>query len=103
MEQTAKALEDYSEGYLSAFNSEMNLDILPSKKIMQEIESSNLSFQDYGLEQSKKIAQSFLLNGDQDFSALINAAQTSLKDLKNLQENTGVDINKYVELYNSKI
>ena len=103
LEQTAKALEEYSEGYLSAFNSEMSLDHLPSEKIMQELESSNLSFQDYGLEQSKKIAQSFFLNGDQDFSALINAAQTSLKDLKNLQENTGVDINKYVELYNSKI
>ena len=103
LEQTAKALEEYSEGYLSAFNSEMSLDLLPSEKIMQEVELSNLSFQDYGLEHSKKIAQSFFLNEDQDFSALINAAQNSLKDLKNLQENTGVDINKYVELYNSKI
>ena len=103
LEQTAKALEEYSEGYLSAFNSEMSLDLLPSEKIMQEVELSNLSFQDYGLEHSKKIAQSFFSNEDQDFSALINAAQTSLKDLKNLQENTGVDINKYVELYNSKI
>ena len=81
----------------------MSLDLLPSEKIMQEVELSNLSFQDYGLEHSKKIAQSFFSNEDQDFSALINAAQTSLKDLKNLQENTGVDINKYVELYNSKI
>ena len=103
LEQTAKALEEYSEGYLSAFNSEMSLDLLPSEKIMQEVELSNLSFQDYGLEHSKKIAQSFFSNEDQDFSALINATKTSLKDLKNLQENTGVDINKYVELYNSKI
>ena len=103
LEQTAKALEEYSEGYLNAFNSEMSLDLLPSEKIMQEVELSNLSFQDYGLEHSKKIAQSFFSNEDQDFSALINATKTSLKDLKNLQENTGVDINKYVELYNSKI
>ena len=103
LEQTAKALEEYSEGYLSAFNSEMSLDLLPSEKIIQEIESSNLSFQDYGLKQSKNIAQSFFSNEDLDFSALVTSAQTSLKDLKNLQENTGVDINKYVELYNSKI
>ena len=77
---------EYSEGYLSAFNSEMSLDLLPSEKIMQEVELSNLSFQDYGLEHSKKIAQSFFLNEDQDFSALINAAQNSLKDLKNLKK-----------------
>ena len=88
---------------VSQIPKEMDLDLLPSEKIMQEIESSNLSFKDYGLKQSKNIAQSFLSNEDLDFSALVTSAQTSLKDLKNLQENTGVDINKYVELYNSKI
>ena len=103
LEQTALALEEYSEGYLNAFNAEMSIDLLPSEKIMQEIKSRNLSFQDYGLEQSKKIAKSFTSNHSQDFSALISSAQTSLTDLKNLQENAGVDINKYVELYNSKI
>jgi glutamate--cysteine ligase len=103
LEQTAKALDEYSEGYLGAFNSEMNANFLPSEKIMSEIKSQNLSFQDYGLAQSKKIAEEHKLTSNQDFSKLINAAETSLKDLKNLQENAGMDINKYVELYNSKI
>jgi hypothetical protein len=81
----------------------MNADFLPGEKIMNEIKSQNLSFQDYGLAQSKKIAEEHKLTSNQDFSELISAAETSLKDLKNLQENAGMDINKYVELYNSKI
>ena len=103
LELTAKALDEYSEGYLKAFNSEMNADFIPSEKIMSEIKSQNLSFQDYGLAQSKNIAQEHSSTSNQDFSELIGAAETSLKDLKNLQENAGMDINKYVELYNSKI
>ena len=88
---------------MSAFNSEMSLDLLPSKRIIQEMESRKLSFQDYGLEQSKKIAESFSSNEDQDFSTFTNSAKSSLKDLKNLQESRSMDINKYVELYNSQI
>ena len=103
LQQIALALDEYSDGYSSAFNSEMSLDLLPSEKIIQEMESKELSFQDYGLEQSKKIAESFSSNEDQDFSNLISSAQSSLKDLKKLQENPSMDINKYVELYNSQI
>ncbi len=103
LEQIALVLEEYSDGYLSAFNSEMSLDLLPSKRIIQEMESRKLSFQDYGLEQSKKIAESFSSNEDQDFSTFTNSAKSSLKDLKNLQESRSMDINKYVELYNSQI
>ena len=103
LQQIALALDEYSDGYSSAFNSEMSLDLLPSEEIIQEMESKELSFQDYGLEQSKKIAESFSSNEDQDFSNLISSAQSSLKDLKKLQENPSMDINKYVELYNSQI
>ena len=103
LEQTARALDEYAEGYLKAFNSEMNNDLLPSEKIMNEIKSQNISFQDYGLAQSKKISEVYKSNIDQDFSKLISSAESSLKDLSNLQENAGMDINKYVELYNSKI
>ena len=70
---------------------------------MNEIESQNLSFQEYALIQSKKIAQEHRSSLKNDFSGLAQNANNSLKDLKNLKENAGMDINKYVELYNSKI
>jgi len=38
-----------------------------------------------------------------DFSKFISNADKSLEDLKILNENVGMDINKYVELYNSSI
>jgi hypothetical protein len=53
--------------------------------------------------QSKKIAQEHRSSLNNDFSGLAQNANNSLKDLKNLKENMGMDINKYVELYNSKI
>jgi len=36
-------------------------------------------------------------------STFIEASQQSLKELKLLEESTSMDINKYVELYNSKL
>ena len=42
-------------------------------------------------------------SADEDFLKFIRNAKKSQKDLKNLNENPGIDINKYVELYNSKI
>jgi len=53
--------------------------------------------------QSKKIAA---MHGEGDidnFAKFIDDAEASIKDLKNLEESAGIDINKYVELYNSKL
>ena len=40
---------------------------------------------------------------ENNFLKFIHNADQSLKDLKNLNKNADMDINKYVELYNSKI
>ncbi len=74
-----------------------------SQKIMDEMKINNMSFQEYGLDQSKKIAGSFSNNEEKDMSRFIEASQQSLKELKLLEESTSMDINKYVELYNSKL
>jgi len=44
-----------------------------------------------------------LLSSKEDLSLFIEAAQASLKELKIVEETSSVDINKYVELYNSKL
>jgi len=103
LKQVASAMDEYCPGYSNAVDSEMNIDILPSERIMNEIKSQNISFQEYGLSQSKKIANNLRSTNNNDFSELKHNVEVSLKDLKNLQENAGTDINKYVELYNSKI
>ena len=103
LKQVASAMDEYCPGYSNAVDSEMNIDILPSERIMNEIKSQNISFQEYGLSQSKKIANNLRSTNSNDFSELKHNVEVSLKDLKNLQENAGTDINKYVELYNSKI
>ncbi len=103
LKQVASAMDEYCPGYSNAVDSEMNIDILPSERIMNEIKSQNISFQEYGLSQSKKIANNLRSTNSNDFSELKHNVEVSLKDLKNLQENVGTDINKYVELYNSKI
>ena len=103
LKQVASAMDEYCPGYSNAVDSEMNIDILPSERIMNEIKSQNISFQEYGLSQSKKIANDLRSTNSNDFSEFKHNVETSLKDLKNLQENAGTDINKYVELYNSKI
>jgi hypothetical protein len=81
----------------------MSISIKPSQKIINEMESQNLSFQEYGLAQSKEIAAKQRSHASNDFSKFTLNAQKSLRDFKNLNKNTGMDINKYVELYNSKI
>ena len=101
--QVAAAMDEYSPGYSQALNTEMSVSIKPSQKIINEMESQNLSFQEYGLAQSKKIAAKQRSHASNDFSKFTLNAQKSLRDFKNLNKNTGMDINKYVELYNSKI
>jgi len=101
--QVATAMDEYCPGYSNALSAEMSENVLPSEKIMNDMESQNLSFQEYGLIQSKKIAMKQTSSADEDFLKFIHNAEKSLKDLKNLNENPGIDINKYVELYNSKI
>ena len=101
--QVATAMDEYCPGYSNALKAEMNISALPSEKIMSEMESQNLSFQEYALIQSKKIAEEYSSSFKNDFSSLKHNANNSLKDLKNLSEKAGMDINKYVELYNSKI
>jgi glutamate--cysteine ligase len=101
--QVAAALDEYCPGYSNALSAEMSINKLPSERIMSEMNSQSLSFQEYGLAQSKKIAETQRSNINHDFSQLKDNAEKSLEDLKNLQENVGMDINKYVELYNSQI
>ncbi len=103
LEQVATAMDEYCPGYSNALSAEMGENLLPSEKIMNEMNSQNLSFQEYGLAQSKKIAAKQHSHADDDFSKFSLNAKKSLKDFENLNKNTGMDINKYVELYNSKI
>ena len=103
LKQVASAMDEYCPGYSNAVDVEMSVDFLPSERIMDEISSQNISFQEYALNQSKKIADKLDSSNKNDFVELIYHAKESQKDLKNLQKNTGMDINKYVELYNSKI
>ena len=70
---------------------------------MDEIEERNMSFQEYGLWQSKEMAGTYDKKLGQDFLKFTKSADQSIKDLKKLEESTSVDINKYVELYNSKL
>ena len=101
--QVATAMDEYCPGYSNALNDEMSINLLPSEKIMSDMESQNLSFQEYGLIQSKKIAMEQKSFTENNFLKFIHNADQSLKDLKNLNKNADMDINKYVELYNSKI
>ena len=103
LEQTAKALDEYSEGYLEAFHLEIRNKTLLSEKILADMDAEDLEFQDYALNQSKKIAKKFSPLNVKNFSTLKNSAQTSMQKLRNLEESSSMDINKYVELYNSKI
>ena len=101
--QVATAMDEYCPGYSNALRAEMSINLLPSQKIMNDMESQNLSFQEYGLIQSKKIAMEQKSFTDNNFLKFIHNADQSLKDLKNLSKNADMDINKYVELYNLKI
>lgn len=103
LEQVATSMDEYCPGYSNALSAEMSENLLPSEKIMNEMNAQNLSFQEYGLAQSKKIAAKQQSHAGDDFSKFILNAKKSLKDFKNLNKNAGMDINKYVELYNSKI
>ena len=103
LEQTAKALDEYFDGYLDSFYSEMSKSELPSEKILSDMEAEGFEFQNYGLIQSKKIADEFKSSDVNDFSTMTYMAKTSIENLKNLEESSSMDINKYVELYNSKI
>ena len=103
LEQVATAMDEYCPGYSNALSAEMSENLLPSEKIMNEMSSQNLSFQEYGLAQSKKIAAKQHSHAGGDFSKFSLNAKKSLKDFENLNKNAGMDINKYVELYNSKI
>ena len=103
LEQVATSMDEYCPGYSNALSAEMSEKLLPSEKIMNEMNAQNLSFQEYGLAQSKKIAAMQQSHAGDDFSKFTLNAKKSLKDFKNLKKNAGMDINKYVELYNSKI
>ena len=103
LEQVATSMDEYCPGYSNALSAEMGENLLPSEKIMNEMNAQNLSFQEYGLAQSKKIAAKQQSHARDDFSKFTLNAKKSLKDFKNLNKNAGMDINKYVELYNSKI
>ena len=93
----------YSSGYLTAFNSEMKLGGSLSEKIMEEMKAQNMSFIEYGLSQSQGIASTFLQTANRDFSRFIDSSKASLQELKKVEESSSMDINKYVELYNSKL
>ena len=90
-------------GYLDAFHIETSKNKLPSEKILNDMESNGYEFKDYALNQSKIIAENYNSLDTCDFSALNNSAQASIEKLSILEESSSMDINKYVELYNSKI
>ena len=103
LEQTAEALDEYSKGYLKAFHLEINKNMDLSEKILSEMGAKGFEFQDYALNQSKKIAENYKSYDTSDFYTLASSVQTSIENLRNLEESSSMDINKYVELYNSKI
>ena len=49
------------------------------------------------------MASNFNRSLDKDLSTFTKNAETSIKELKILEETSSMDINKYVELYNSKL
>jgi hypothetical protein len=99
----AEAMDAYSPGYSRALSEELSREESLSQRIMDEIEERNMSFQEYGLWQSKEMAGTYDKKLGQDFLKFTKSADQSIKDLKKLEESTSVDINKYVELYNSKL
>ena len=99
----ATAMDDYSPGYSEALHQEINKEESLSQKIMNEMKENNMTFQEYGLSQSKKVASNFNQRSKVDLSAFVEAAKISLKELKILEETSSMDINKYVELYNAKL
>jgi len=99
----AEAMDSYSSGYLNAFVSEIKLNPSLSKKIMEEMEAQKMSFAEYGLAHSQSIASSYPKPANRDFSRFVNSSKDSIKDLKKIEETPSMDINKYVELYNSKL
>ena len=78
--QVATAMDEYCPGYSNALNAEMSINLLPSEKIMNDMESQNLSFQEYGLIQSKKIAMKQTSFAENNFLKFIHNADQSLKD-----------------------
>ena len=99
----AAAMDEYSQGYSESLAKELSREKMLSQKIMDEMKINNMTFQEYGLNQSKKVSSSFRKNEEVDMTNFIEAANKSLKELKILEETTSMDINKYVELYNSKL
>jgi len=99
----AAEMDAYSSGYSEALQQEIGRKESLSQKIMNEMKEKNMTFQEYGLSQSKKIAANFTQSSKEDLSLFIEAAEVSRKELKILEETSSVDINKYVELYNSKL
>ena len=99
----AAKMDAYSSGYSEALQQEIGRKESLSQKIMNEMKEKHMTFQEYGLSQSKKIAANFTQNSKQDLSLFVEAAKVSRKELKILEETSSMDINKYVELYNSKL
>ena len=99
----AEAMDGYQAGYSQALNSELNELVVPSQKIMDEMEIMNISFKDYGLSHSNEIAETYTKENNIDFLKFIDASKESLKDLKKIEETKDIDINKYIKLYNSKL
>ena len=99
----AAAMDEYSQGYSESLAKELSREKMLSQKIMDEMKINNMTFQEYGLNQSKKVSSSFRKNEEVDMTNFVEAANKSLKELKILEETTSMDINKYVELYNSKL
>ena len=49
LKQVASAMDEYCSGYSNAVDAEMSVDCLPSERIMNEISSQNISFQELSL------------------------------------------------------
>lgn len=99
----ALAMDEYSPGYLNALESEAIDTSPPSQKIMRILMDTNISFKEFGLSHSQEIAKKFRKKIDGDFSVLLNNSMDSLEQQKIIEETKDININKYVELYNSKL
>ena len=88
----AAAMDTYSSGYSEALQQETGRKESLSQKIMNEMKEKHMTFQEYGLSQSKKIAANFTQNSKEDLSLFVEAAQVSRKELKILEETSSVNL-----------
>jgi len=103
LKMIASAMDAYQPGYTEALESEIAIKPSISQKILDEMNVKNQSFKEYGFEKSAAAAKKFLGCKYEDYPEFGSMAKRSVEELKNIEKIEDIDINKYVELYNSKL